>query len=114
MVLIDGVTEAVKHKIKEQEGEFLAALFAPLAALVVQPMISSMVTGITGRGVTRAGRGYYNNMEKKVLAVLHPLSNIKITKHFNYKPRFNGAFSREKLSRIRDGAHVNKVKETNH
>ena len=57
-VLIDGVTEAVIHQIKKQEGEFLAALLAPLAASVVQPIISSVVKRITGRGVLKAGRGY--------------------------------------------------------
>ena len=31
-VLIDGVTEAVKHEVKNLEGGFLAALLAPLAA----------------------------------------------------------------------------------
>ena len=63
--LIDGVTEAVKHEIKKQEGGFLRALLAPLAASVVQPVISSVVKGITGRWVRRA-RGGYNNMDKNV------------------------------------------------
>ena len=31
-------------------------------------------------------------MDKKVLVLFHPLSNIKITKYFNYEPRFNGVF----------------------
>ena len=31
-VLIDGVTETVKHEIKKQEGRFLGALLSPLAA----------------------------------------------------------------------------------
>ena len=50
-VLIDGVTETVKHKIKEQENGFLRALLAPLAASLVQTVISSSVKGISGRGV---------------------------------------------------------------
>ena len=33
-VLIDGVTEKVKHEIKKQEGGFLGALLAPLAASI--------------------------------------------------------------------------------
>ena len=53
-VLIDGITETVKHEIKKQEGKFLTALSAPLAALLVQPVISSVVKGISGRGVRRA------------------------------------------------------------
>ena len=59
-VLIDGVTETVKHEIKTQEGGFLAALLVPLAASLVQPVIPSVVKGISGRGVRRAGRRYRN------------------------------------------------------
>ena len=56
--LIDGVTETVKDEIKKQEGGFLGALLTPLAASLVQPVISSVVKGTSGRGVRRAGRGY--------------------------------------------------------
>ena len=41
-----------------------------------------------------------------MLVRLNPLSNNKITKCFNYETRFNGAFSLEKLPRIKDGAYV--------
>ena len=57
-VLIDGVTETVKHVVKKQEGGFLEALLAPLATSLVQPVISSVVKGISQRGISRAGRGY--------------------------------------------------------
>ena len=59
-VLIDGVTETVRHEIKKQEGGFLGALLALLAGLLVQPVISSVVKGIRGTGVRRGGRGYIN------------------------------------------------------
>ena len=60
-VLIDGATETVKHEIKKkQEDGFLRALLRPLAASLVQPIISSVVKGISGRGVRRAGRGCIN------------------------------------------------------
>ena len=59
-VLIDGVTETVKHEIKKQEGRFLGAFLAPLAASLVQPVISSIVKVLSGRGVRRAERGYKN------------------------------------------------------
>ena len=54
--LIDGVTETVKQEIKKQEGRFLGALLALLAVSLVQTVISSVVKGISGRGVRRAGR----------------------------------------------------------
>ena len=50
-VLIDGVTEIVKHEIKKQEGGFLGALLSPLAGSLEQQVISSVVKGIRGRGV---------------------------------------------------------------
>ena len=47
-------------KLKKQEGRFLGALLAPLAASLLQKVISSVVKGISGWGVERAGRGYMN------------------------------------------------------
>ena len=55
-VLIDEVTETVKYEIKKRK--FLGALLAPFAALLVQPVIPSVVKGISGRGVRKEGRGY--------------------------------------------------------
>ena len=57
-VLIDGVTKTVKYEINKQEGGFPGALLAPLAASLVQPAISSVVKGISERGVRRAGGRY--------------------------------------------------------
>ena len=57
-VLIDGVTETVKHEITKQEGGFLGILLAPLAASLVEPAISSVVKSISETGFRRAGRGY--------------------------------------------------------
>ena len=59
-VLIGGFTATVIHEIKKQEGRFLEALLAPLAASLVQPVISSKAKGLSGRGVRRVGRGYMN------------------------------------------------------
>ena len=56
-----------------------------------------------GRGVRRTGRGY---LGKIFLVPLHPLNNIEITNYFNYEPRFNGAFSKHNLPRIKDGAYL--------
>ena len=56
-VKIDGVNERAKHEIKKQKGVFLRALLAPLTASSVQPVLSSVVKGISWRGVRTAGRG---------------------------------------------------------
>ena len=34
------------------------------------------------------------------------LSNIRVTECFNYKARFNGVYSRDNLSRIKEGAYA--------
>ena len=48
-VLIDGVFETVKDETINQESRFLGALLAPLAVSIMQPVISSVVKGITER-----------------------------------------------------------------
>ena len=60
--IIRSLELTVKHEIERQEDRFLEALLAPLAALLVQPMISSLVKGISGGRVRRAGRGYINKL----------------------------------------------------
>ena len=50
-LLIDEVTEKLKHKIKKQEGGLLGTLLAHLAASLVQPVVSPVVKGICGSGV---------------------------------------------------------------
>ena len=99
-VLIDGVTQTVKHETKKHEGGFLGALLAPLAASLVHPVISLAVKG------KRSWKSQKRIHEEKVLVLIHPLSNIEITNYFNYEPRFNDAFSRNDLLRTKDGAYV--------
>ena len=49
----------------------------------------------------------------KFLLQLNPLSNIEIANYFNYKPRFDGVFSRNNLLRIKDGAYVINLNDKN-
>ena len=56
-VLIDGVGETVKYEIKKQGGGFLDTILAPLVVSLVEPMISSVIKGISGRGFRIAGKG---------------------------------------------------------
>ena len=61
-VLIDGIIETLNNEIK-QEGRFLPALRAPLAASLVQSIISLVVEDISWinrRRDGRAGRRYMN------------------------------------------------------
>ena len=84
------------------------SLIEHIARLLIQPVAFSLINAITGKvekvefplllslplmikvlgkGVTRVKRGY--TMEKKSLASLYSLSNIKINKYFSYQPRIN-------------------------
>ena len=71
-----------KKNPKKQEGVFLPAFLAPLSTSIVKLVISSLVKGISGTAIRRAGRGY---IDKKFLVPLRPLSNIEITRYFNYE-----------------------------
>ena len=39
--------------------------------------------------------------------------NIEITNYFNYEPRYNDVFSRNKLPRMKDGAYVINLDDKN-
>ena len=49
-------------ELLKQAGGFIGTWLAPLAASIVQPVISSVVKGISGGGVRRAGREYMNKI----------------------------------------------------
>ena len=49
----------------------------------------------------------------KVFILSHPLNNIEIVNYFNYEPRFNGAFSRNNVPRIKYGAYVINLDDKN-
>ena len=36
----------------------------------------------------------------------HPLTNFEIQKYYQHEPRFNGVYSRDNLTTIKDGAYI--------
>ena len=36
----------------------------------------------------------------------HPLTNFEIQKYYQNEPRFNGVYSRDNLTEIKDGANI--------
>ena len=62
-VLTDGVNWNRKTWNKKQQEGLLGALLATLFASLVKLVISSLVNGISGIGVRKAGRGY---MDKNI------------------------------------------------
>ena len=44
----------------------------------------------------------------------HPLTNLEIQKYYRNDSRFNGIYSRDNLSTIKDGAYVTNLDEYSH
>ena len=91
---------AISRKIvtrarKRQEGGFFPILALPLLMKAL------------GKVFTTAGKDCNNKMHMdKNVQISHSLSNIEITKYFNYIPKFNGVFSKVNLHRIEDGVYL--------
>ena len=62
---------------------------------------------LTGRGMYRAGnqeKGLFTagqGILKKSFTPFHPLTNIEIIEYFKDEPRFNGAYSRNRLQKLK-------------
>ena len=59
-VIIDGVTETVKHQINYTRRWISWCCVSTFGCFIGTTVISSVVKGISGIGVMRAGRGYNN------------------------------------------------------
>ena len=84
-ILLKGVTETIKNKIKEQKVEFLSMLLGTLGASLL--------------GIVRVGSGNKKEKGKNwhwkrfgFLMLPHPLTNLKIQKYYQNEPRFNVVF----------------------
>ena len=53
-LLLHGITETVKNKVKEQKGGFLSMLLGTLGASLLGDLLTK---NLSGRGVIRAGEG---------------------------------------------------------
>ena len=41
----------------------------------------------------------------------HPLTNFEIQRYYQNEPRFNGVYSRDNLTEIKDGVYIRNVDE---
>ena len=90
-LLLKGVTETVQNEVKEQKGGFLSMLLGTLGASLLGNLLA-------GKGINRAGEG--------IVTPPHPLTNFEIQKYYQNEPRFNGVYSRDNLTEIKDGVNV--------
>ena len=108
-VLLKGVTKTIENETKEQKGEFLSMLLGTLGSslsgnLLTGKGIERAGSGNNkGAGVERAGYGRpLSSASQKTIGFLmkpHPLTYFEIQKYYENKPRFNGVFSRNNLSK---------------
>ena len=88
-ILIDGVGKTVKNEIKKQEARFFVMLLGTLNFSVLECNLIEKGVMRAWKGVVRAGREYNNkdDTDKNIY--------FRSIKYINYKPRFNGVFSKE-------------------
>ena len=79
------VTKTVKHAIKNQEGGFLGALLAPLAASIVQPVISSVVKSISGRGYMNKKFEFHSILQIKSRLLIISITKLDLMAFFQEK-----------------------------
>ena len=96
-LLIKGVSEAIKDPAKEQKKGFLGILLNTLSTILLG-------ISLTGREVIRGGERTVRAGEFSML--LHPLTNFEIQKYYENEPKYNGVYSRNNLSKIKDGAYI--------
>ena len=88
-LLVKGISETIKNETKEQKGRFLPMLLGTSVA-------SLLGNALKGKGVIRAGETFN--------ALL--LTNFEIQKYYQNEPKFNGVYSRNNLSKMKDGAYI--------
>ena len=84
-LLTDGATETLKHEMKKQKGGFLGVMMAPMSSSLIQPVASSMMNAVTGKGVTRARKRHENRLRPLLtlplmMKVLGKVASHKIRK----------------------------------
>ena len=103
-LLSEGVSETIQNEAGEQRGGFLSMLFGTLGASLLGNIL-------TGKGINRAGEGvlracYGNNGNNKMVIPPHALTNLETQKYYKNEPRFNGVYSRDNLSKMKDGTYI--------
>ena len=90
-MLIKEVIETIKNEAKELKGGFLGILLGTIGASLLGNLLA-------GKFTIRAG--------KKFLMPPHPSTNFKIQKNYENDPKFNAVYSRNNLSKIKDGTYI--------
>ena len=88
-LLIKRVSETIKNESKEQKGGFLSMSLVTLNASLLGNLL-------TGKGTIRA----------QFLMLPYLLTTFEIQKYYHNELKFNGIYSKNNLSKIKDEAYV--------
>ena len=118
-LLMKGVSKTIEKEVKEKNRGFLDMLAATLAASLLESTLTGKRVVRGGDAVIRAGEGIIKTIIKAVFTVSlmlpDPLTGFEIQKYYKKdaqvisknESRFNGVYSRNNLSKIKDGAYAN-------
>ena len=95
-LLIKGFNEIIKNETKEQKGGFLSILLGTLAARLFGNALK----------VKPEEQERTHLEQARIFNAPYPLTNFKIQKYYQNETKFNGAYSRNNLSKINDGTCI--------
>ena len=97
-LLIKRISETVKNELKEQKSWISFNVIRNFSYCYIRKRITKK------RGSKSRWRSNKNRW--KFLMPPHPLTNFEIQTYYQNKPKFNGVFSRNNLSNMKDGAYI--------
>ena len=103
VLLVKCISKIIENKAKKQKGGFLPLLLVTLGAILLGSLLSS-------KGVIRAGEGTIRACLDFIM-MPHPLTNLEVQKYYQNKPKFNGVYSRNSLSKVKDGTYITSLDE---
>ena len=103
-MLITGVSEAIQNEAKEQMDELGALSTLGTSLLGYLLSCKGIKAKILEKGVMRAVEGTIRADEGTISAAKwpHTLTNFEIHKYYQSEPKFNGAYARNNLPKIKD------------
>ena len=85
-----------KNKKEMFPKKFISMLLGTLRASLLGNLLTGKVTIRASEGTIRTGE----------ILPPHPLTNFEIQKYYENEPKFNGAYSRNNLSKIKAGTYI--------
>ena len=95
-LMIKEISETIKNEAKEQKRRVSYNVIRNISCCYIRKCIN---------------RNWSNKSRSNFLMSLHPLTNFEIQKYYQNDPKFNGVYSRNSLSKIKDGVYIKNIDE---